>query len=326
MTRRTTKLAWCVGLLTLLPGCVEMTQTITLNPDGRGKMKIEILVAAFSFDMGPMPGAPGAQKPKSLDEIKKDAATKFVCEAQGVTAFKDVTVKWARDGRLHMVGTAYFDRLENLDKVDKVDNNLKNAIDFQPTTNFNSSFKVALDKKGTMRITAKNPGVKDGLKPFGQQDTPVDLAKMSDKEIDEHMLKQRVEYQKIRPLLEMMFNDLKIKTVLHLPGDIVEAKGFKKVGKRTVSQSFEGAALLAVLKKFIMMDSAELKKLAASKNEKDLMALIGPLAMYGEPDVTVHNLGEPQFDYDREVREARAAYPTLRKALGLDESAKLPGE
>ena len=51
------------------------------------------------------------------------------------------------------------------------------------------------------------------------QDESVDLSKMNDKEIDEYMLKQRVEYQKVRPLLELVFNDLKIKTVLHLPGE-----------------------------------------------------------------------------------------------------------
>jgi hypothetical protein len=324
MTARIVKVALCLGLLTLLPGCIEMTQTITLNPGGRGKMKIEILIAAFDFNFEPMPGAPGAKKPKSLHELKKEAATKFACETPGVTAFKDVTVKWARDGRLHMVGTAYFDRLEDLDKDD---NAPKDPFNVKPTSNFKSSFKVSLEKKGTMRLTGKNQGVKEGLlKPFDQQDTPVDIAKMSDKEIDEYLLKQRVQYQMVKPMLQMMFNDLKIKTVLHLPGDIVEIKGFKKDGKHTVSQSFEGAALLTMLKNFIMMDGAELKKLAAGKNEKDLMALMGPLAAFGEPDITVHNLGDPLFDYDKEVREARAAYPALRKSLGLDENVKLPGE
>jgi hypothetical protein len=329
MTARIGKVALCFGLLTLLPGCVEMTQTITLNPDGRGKMKIEMLVAAFDFDldMGPMPGAPGGKKEKSLDEIKKEFATKFVCEAPGVTAFKDVTVKWARDGRLHLIGTAYFERMEDLEKADKPP---QQGFNVQPATYFSSSFKVTLDKKkATMHITAKNQGVKDGLKPLDQKGGSVDLDKvgqMSDKEIDEYMLKPRVDYQKAKPLLRMVFNDLKIKTVVHLPGDIVKAKGVKKDDKRTVSQSFEGAAILAGFEKLMMMDNADLKKLATSKSEKDLLALFGPMATYGELDVTAHELGGPQFDYDKEVREARAAYPALRKSLRLDDSARLPGE
>ena len=323
MNARIAKVAVGMALLTLLPGCVEMTQTITLNPDGRGKMKIEILVAAFDFQMGPMPGAPGAQKPKSLHEIKKEAAANFACKTPGLTAFKDVRVKWAHDGRLHMVGIAYFDRLEDLDKKDDAP---KDPFNVKPTSSFQNSFKVSLEKKGTMRITAKNQGLQDSVKPLGQQDAPVDFAKMSDKEMDAYILKQRVEYQKAKPLFRLMFEDLKIKTVLHLPGDIVEIKGFKKDGKRTASQSFEGDAILAIVKKYVMMDNTEFKKLVAGKTEQDLQALMNPLATFGEPDITVHNLGAPLFDYEKEVREARAAYPALRKSLGLDENVKLPGE
>jgi hypothetical protein len=321
MSARTVRIALCVGLLTLLPGCVELTQTITLNPDGRGKMKIELVTAAYDFDFNPMPGAPGGKKKKSLDDLKREAITKFISETPGVTAFKDVTVHWTRDGKLHMVGTAYFERLEDLDKAA---NAPKEGFNVQ-SPNFRSSFKVAVDK-GTMSITAKNQSVKEGINPLEGDGAAVDFSKMSDKEIDEHLLAQRVEYQKFRPLMEMMFNDLKVKAVLHLPGDIVEVKGFKKEGKRTVSQTLEGKAFMAVLTKIIMMDRDEVKKLAASKSEKDLMALIGPLASYADCAVTINNLGGPQFDYDKEVREARAAYPALRKALGLDASVKLPGE
>ena len=48
--------------------------------------------------------------------------------------------------------------------------------------------------------------------------------------------------------------------------------------------------------------------------------------MFEEPEVTVNKLSAAVFDYDREVREARAAYPALRKVLALDESVKLPGQ
>ena len=52
MTARIAKAAFAACLLTLLPGCVELTQTITLNPDGKGKMKIEIKVASFRLRHG----------------------------------------------------------------------------------------------------------------------------------------------------------------------------------------------------------------------------------------------------------------------------------
>jgi hypothetical protein len=322
MNGRTARLALCVGLLTLLPGCVELTQTITLNPDGRGKMKLDIITAAYDFNFDFTPDGKGAKKKKSLDEIKREAVVKFLGEAPGVTAFKDIKATWMRDGKLHVTATAYFDRLEDLDKAD---NAPKQPGMSDPASSFRCSFKTDLSKKGAMRITARNKGVSE-VKPIDDADGPADLSKMTDKELDEYLLAQRVEYQKLRPLMEMMFNDLKITVVLHVPGDVVEAKGFKKDGKHTVSQVFEGKTILGVFKKFVMMDAAEVKKVMATRNEKDLMSLLGPLAAYGEPDVSVQNLGGPLFDYDKEVREARAAYPALRKALGLDANVKLPGE
>jgi len=177
-----------------------------------------------------------------------------------------------------------------------------------------------------MRITAKNPGVQEGSQQVKGKDKEVDITKMTDKEADAFLLKQRVEYQKARPLFEMMFNSLKVKTVLNLPGDIADLKGFQKDGPRAISQVIDGGEILGVIKKFIMMDASELKKFAAANNEKDVMALLGPLAKVGELDVTVKGPGTAQFDYDKEVREARAAYPALRKALNLDASVKLPGQ
>jgi hypothetical protein len=310
-----------IGFLTLATGCVEMTQTITLNPDGRGKVKIEVVTAAFDELGGALMGG-GEQKKKTPAEMKAQAAAKFVTDAAGVTAFKDVSASWTREGKLRLVGTAYFNRLEDLTKEDK---GPMDPTKVQPATMFQNAFQVTLDK-GTMRLTAKNQGIKEGIKPLGNPDPNVDVAKMSNDELDDYLLTQRIEYQKFRPLLELMFNDLKITTVIHLPGEVAEVKGFKKDDNRTVSQSFEGKAFVDLFKKLVMMDRDSFKKLAQSNNEKDLLALLGPLANLGDPDITVTKLGAAQFDYDKEVAAARAAYPALRKYLGLDASIKLPGD
>jgi hypothetical protein len=45
-----------------------------------------------------------------------------------------------------------------------------------------------------------------------------------------------------------------------------------------------------------------------------------------EPGLTLRVQGRPQFDYAREVQEARRAYPRLREQLKLDAGVKLPGE
>jgi hypothetical protein len=322
MATRMGKVALCACVLALLPGCVEMTQTFTLNPDGRGKVKVEILVPAYDFDLA-LGNGPEKKKEKSLDELRQEAVAKFVSDATGITAWKDVSVSWSRDGRLHMIGTAYFDRLEDLDKEGA--GGPQDPTKAQPSNTFKSSFRLVREKDGTLRLTGKNQGVKDGILKLNDKKEEVDLSKMSDKELDDFLLRQRVEYQKARPLLVMMFGDLKLTTVIHLPGEAIEVKGFKKEG-RVVKQSIEGSALLGMIKNFIMLDAAEMRKLAASKDVKDFMALMGPLEAFGDPDVTIRPAAKAQFDYDQEVRGARAAYPRLRKALGMDDNVKLPGE
>ena len=42
--------------------------------------------------------------------------------------------------------------------------------------------------------------------------------------------------------------------------------------------------------------------------------------------LTVPKPGKPQFDYDKEVKAAKEAYPQLRKKLRLPDTIKLPGE
>jgi hypothetical protein len=322
MATRMGKVALCACLLAPLPGCVEMTQTFTLNPDGHGKVKVEILVPAYDFDLAI--GNAEKKKEKSLDELRKEAISKFVSNMAGITAWKDVSVSWSRDGRLHMIGTAYFDSLEDLDKQG-ADGAPQDPTKMQPSNTFKSSLRLAREPDGTLRLTGKNEGVKEGFLKLSDKKEDADISKMTDKELDDYLLRQRVEYQKVKPLMVMMFSDLKLTTVIHLPGEAIEVKGYKKEG-RTVKQTIDGNALLGIFKNFFLLDAAEVRKLAASKDSKDFFALMGPVEAFGEPDVRIRPAEKAQFDYDQEVRAARAAYPRLRKALNIDDSVKLPGD
>ena len=246
MARRAVVAALCFCLATLVTGCVEITQIITLNPDGRGKMKIEVVAAAFDFDMGALIEQGEKKKPKTLDELKQDAVTKFLRDATGITAFKDVSVNWTREGKLHMVATCYFNQLDDLASDSK---GPKDPTKVDPASSFRSTFKQSREKDGTVRITMLNKGVEEGIKPLNEEEPLPDFAKLSDKEVDEFLLKQRVDFQKVRPMMEMMLNDLKVKLVLHLPGEIVEAKGFKKDDGRSVSFAIEGRCLARIAQK-----------------------------------------------------------------------------
>ena len=316
MTQRLVKASFYACLLLLLPGCIEMTQTITLNPDGRGKVVQEIHIAAMGgFDLNFGGGAPA--KEKSLDAIKNDAAINFVSKTKGVAAWKDVSVKWAPDGRLHMVGTAYFDKLGDMTSGAGGDDDKlgpAGAVGSPIPT-----FDVTVEKDGL-----KIAGKKADKIPLKKEPTP-DFAKMTDKEMDDYVLKQRVQFQMVKPLLVMFFTDLKVKMILRLPGEIHEVKGFKKDKATEVSFTLDGNELLKATKKLMTQDAASLKK-TLKEGAPELLASFGLSGDAMEPMLTVRKVGQPLFDYDKEVKEARAAYPEMRKKLNLDPNTKLPGE
>ena len=355
MARRFLKVVSSAFLAFLLPGCMEVSQTITLNPDGKGKMTIEKTSPATMDMAGNMMGAVlgGGGEPKmSVEEVRKNAAKAFLSDAQGVSAFKDVSATWLRDGRLKVVGTVYFEKLsDRTGKLAELEKDLKkDPENIDPmkmmgmfgniSSLFTPPFEVTPAKDGTMRISIKKQDDKDAKTQSGKEiadmfssfnlfrdkEKPVDITKMSDKELEEYLLEMRVAYAMLRPMMNAMFNDMKFKIALHLPGEVGEVKGFKSDGKGQISVSIDGAEITGMMNKLLTMEPADARKFAQSKDAKDLSAFFGTMPEINEVDFTVRNVGAPLFDYDKEVRDARAAYPALRKSLGLDDKLKLPGD
>jgi hypothetical protein len=302
MLRHVVKASACAALL-LAAGCVELKQTITLNADGKGKVAYDILMPAdISFEGAGL----GDGKEKTLDQKKQDMLVKTLTgmDHKGIVAWRDVSLDWTADGRLHFTGTAYFEKLEELGGKDDPDI-------FQMTR-----------EKDTLKITVKPRGnMEANKKPLP------DLAKMTDKDLDEFILKERVKYQSSKPMLTAMLTDLKFTTILHLPGDVGEVKAFKKDGARAVSREFDGNTILAKYKAFMAQDNAALNKKIKMANTLDFDKLFSSdIDVLHDGSVIVPKVGEAQFDFDNEVKEARAAYPKLRKQLNLPDTAKLPGE
>src|SRR5947209_6594229 len=114
MFRRLATLCLVAAALPLLSGCIDLTQTITLNPNGRGKVVYDVklsplLGGALNF------GGPNAKEKTPAEML--DDFTKNMMTTQGVTAWKDVKVRWTDEGKLHFVGTAYFEKLDDLQGI-----------------------------------------------------------------------------------------------------------------------------------------------------------------------------------------------------------------
>src|SRR5690242_7314608 len=85
-----------------LTACLEGKQTVTINPDGSGKMLVDSLLEV-----------PAGEKSDALSVARK-MATALVTQTSGVDAWKDMTLEAAPDGRAHVVATAYFPDISRL--------------------------------------------------------------------------------------------------------------------------------------------------------------------------------------------------------------------
>lgn len=317
------------ALLALACGCVELRETITLNPDGRGKVVYdlvrppgELMLFAASEDKKKKDSPDKKKDPigkrEAVDTMKQAAVAKLL-EAKGVTAWKDVSAQFLPDGRLRLTGTAYFERLADL-MAEK-----EGSTSSGPTS---PVFRVTRPKKGELKVALRYEG--DGAEHAtggGKKDPRYDVAKMTDKELNDYISAYRAVYQTAKPLYLAVLTDLKIETTLRLPGEVREVRGFKRDGDRAVSRVFVGRSALEELNAVMAQDDAALRKKVRKAGTLDVLEeVIGLHRALGDAEVTVHRLGGPQFDYDKEVREARAAYPALRKRLKLKPETKLPGE
>ncbi len=115
--RRLTSAAVLLACLTAL-GCVEGTQTFTLNPDGSGKVRIDVVmvppIELTPSSSGDRKAEKGKKKDESLDQMLAKQVKGFF-DAKGVDAWADVSASYALDGRVKFAGTAYFKKYEKLE-------------------------------------------------------------------------------------------------------------------------------------------------------------------------------------------------------------------
>lgn len=323
MSRRLVLTALAAGCLLPLTGCIDLTQTVTLNPDGTGRVAIDMKLSPLLGGGGPLNFGGQNAKEKTPEEMLQDFA-KSVLTKKGVTAWKDVSVKWTNEGKMHFAGTAYFEDLNDLAGVGGGDGKGPGGPslgEFVITKEKESVWKIAA-RKTSNPVAAPNPNPNPPM---------FDPAKAAPKEWDEFVLKMRIAYQTMKPFLVMIFTDLKVTTVLKLPGEVTEVQGFKKEGAGVVSHTMDGDKVMGFIKKFMTQDVASWKRVMKDLNNQpvnpqQVMEKLGLPPEMMEPGLTLGVKGKPQFEYAKEVQAARMAYPQLREQLKLDASVKLPGE
>ncbi len=300
-----------LGLLCLaLAGCVEGEVTYTVNPDGSARVLVDVVTAMPPplFGGG---GGPGGKKPgeETLDDLRRQAIRQTL-EMPGVVAWKDVSAEFLPNGKLKFVGTAYVKRTEDFQA--------KGGI---PLLNLNLAAERGQD--GSLRLVAKKNEQDDSPLSRRPPKSAEEIKKMTDAELDQHALRELIDLQSTKPLLTAFLTDAKVKTTYVLPGEITAAEGFTQAGTKATN-TIDGNKVLAHFNKVLNQDRAEWRKLYRGTTSKAAFEA----AVFGVPTETgliaVAKPGAAQFDFDKEVKDARAAYPELRKKFGFGDDLRLP--
>jgi hypothetical protein len=297
----------CLGLA----GCVEGETTYTVNPDGTTKVRMEIVTA-----VPPTFGGPPKKKDAAEDtpEGMLRQSVRSMLENPKLAAWKDVSAEILPNGKLKFSGTAYIRQLSDFAKqggLPVLSPSL--AVDRTP----DGAFKL-VRRENSNPERAPDPNKR---KPK----TPEEIKTMTDAQLDAEILRELIEIQSGKGLIVAVFNDCKLKATFVLPGEVTDAKGFVRDGNKA-SFTIDGNKIIADMNKVLSLDRPTLRKAFRDAKEPDVFKtlILGDAA--GDGSVTVAKPGQPLFDFEKEVKEAHAAYPELRKKFGFGDDLRLPGE
>ncbi len=303
-----------IGLFCLaLAGCVEGEMTYTVNPDGSAKIRMDVTTTTASALAGQMGQTGGKRMPEdeTAAGLLRDSLRQ-VLENPKVTAWKDVTAELLPNGIFKFSGTAYVRQLSDFARQGSV------PLLFP-------AFKIERTPDGGMKLTrTSNSDASPQPNPNKRKPkTPDEIKKLTDEQLDTEILRELIEVQGTKGMLTAILMDSKLKTTFALPGDVTEATGFTKEG-RTASYTIDGNKMLAEINKFLSEDRATLRKSyrASTAHEYLKNRVLGEQG--GDGSIVVAKPGEPLFDFEKEVKEARVAYPELRKKFGFGDDVKLP--
>ncbi|KPK50976.1 MAG: hypothetical protein AMK72_00790 [Planctomycetes bacterium SM23_25] len=292
MTRKVVTAAAVLAAVALAAGCIETKQDHTLNPDGSGKVLVEMVIPQMPLGLGPPDGQGDG------DLMAKQFVRQILDGSKGVDAWSDVRYETTQDGRTKFIGTAYFKDFAQA----KLQAGQMEGISFTK------------DDKGGMVLLVKEQENAEPATP------PKELP---EEQMAQRIQAERAQYQQMRPMVAATLGTMKMDVSFRLPGTLAEVNGFKKEPGGAVRLTFDGAQMLKALDE-LMADDAYVRQnvLAGEKGaggpqmdpptREKLFGTKGPLR------ARVTGPFKPLFPYESEAAAARAAYPAMIERLGLN--------
>ena len=271
-------LAGLVASLSLC-GCFKSKSDFTVNPDGSGKVTVEMQVTL------PQTGAA-----IDANEESHKAAQNIVMMSEGVTAWKDVIFSGDKDGKMTIKVTAYFKDISKF-KLAGEDTSVR--------------WKPVADGAVQMEFAVE----------MGKEPVPAEPPKLTEEEITQKIAQARAVFNQQLPRLSEAFKDMRMEWSFTLPGAPDKTVNFEKVADRpnSVRLVIEGPKLLDGIKALVNDDAYLRAKIVAGKdpsgppdpevlNEK-LFGTKGPITVTFKPG------DKPLFDFAAESEAAKKAMP-----------------
>ncbi|MFH1347453.1 MAG: hypothetical protein ABIH22_02060 [Candidatus Margulisiibacteriota bacterium] len=291
-----------LGMAVILTGCIEGKQIYYLNPDGSGKVAVDVLFQAIEIEMT------GMEK-QDTTEILTDAVRKTLNGSQGVDAWKDVAYKLTDDGRISFKGTAYFPDVSKL------------RLSFGGIKMQMRDFVFKKDAAGNTVFELVTPQ-EDGK---AKKTAP---AKLTEKEIQEMIKMERVKYNQSKPMLATVFTPLNIDLTFYLPGKVGEAVNLNKTDDGAVRLVFDGRKMLEVIDEMYADEALLRKSILAGvellEDTSESQNLYLNEKLFGKKDAIYATLAgemKPLFDYKKEVAGAQKENSELIEKFGAKAAA-----
>ncbi len=284
-------------------GCVQETNEFFINPDGSGKVIHELTEESMDGGMFSMQGAqsdPNEQLNKTVVGI--------LTESKGVDAWRDVEYGLTKEGKIHFKGTAYFADITKVDFEGGLEIDTGNGEEGGNSIIFNKN------PDGTIAIEFKMQ------ESDGQNESEVAVPDMNDKELNDMIMKQKMQYQQMKMMMGNKISSLKMENIFHLPGEITKSTNFEKIDDRTVRIVITGEKIIKAFDSIMADDELLKEMIRTGKNPNSDM---NPSEMnekvFGEkgPITVIAEANEPLFNYKRELDLARRKYKALIKELNL---------
>lgn len=278
-----------ICLLLVFSGCFESKEEYTLNPDGSGKVKIDITFAPVDLGFDSQPSDP--------EEKAKKTAKEILAESKGVETWKEVSFKNI-DGKVNFKGTAYF---KDFSKFELSAGGMNNTF---------YNFELVKTDEGKLHLKEKK-----------KEDEEKEKKEMTEEELEKEVADIKEKWNGQKQMIILMLGQLKKDVTFVLPGEIEKSTNFTKKEDGSLGFVLHGTDLVATMEN-IMKDDEALKEMAKNNADpqKGTSSKLVNEYLFGEKapvEAVVGGEMKPLFDYAAEAAAAKKAYKDMVDKLDI---------